>query len=232
MSSVPWRPHKQSVSLPPCRPPSYPHLVSTIPAPTHHQTIHSTGFTQTLAPSPDQHPTLELRLLSRSLYKNDHIPLNQTRKYISNKKQIPDQYCTLLPQSRSLNHFFATDSPHLHLHLNLFALAHEPEQSSSSKPNSDSPSTSPNPEHHSNQSVATDKAPEQSAHQEPPSKTHLTSIMGGTRESRADSGVSCNGNNGPHVQAGSRPKPQVHNNAGPMPKEDRSTSVMNSNRTR
>jgi hypothetical protein len=45
--------------------------VSTIPAPTHHQTIHSTDIIHTLAPSPDQHPTLELRLPSGSHYKND-----------------------------------------------------------------------------------------------------------------------------------------------------------------
>jgi hypothetical protein len=56
--------------------------------------------------------------------------------------------------------------------------------------------------------------------------------MGGTRESRADSGVSCNGQNGTQVPSGTKPKPQVHNNAGPMPKEDRSTGVMNSNKTR
>jgi hypothetical protein len=57
--------------------------------------------------------------------------------------------------------------------------------------------------------------------------------MGGTRESRADSGVSCNGNNGTQVpSANPKPKPQVHNNSGPMPKEDPSTRVMNSNKTR
>jgi hypothetical protein len=53
--------------------------------------------------------------------------------------------------------------------------------------------------------------------------------MGGTRESRADSGVSCNGHNGPQVQ---KPKPKVHNNAGPMPKEAVSTSVMDKDKTR
>jgi len=53
--------------------------------------------------------------------------------------------------------------------------------------------------------------------------------MGGTRESRADSGVSVNGNNAPQV---SRPKPKVHNDGAKMPKEDVSTSVMNEKRTR
>lgn len=54
--------------------------------------------------------------------------------------------------------------------------------------------------------------------------------MGGTRESRADSGVSVNGNNASQINP--KPKPKVHNNAGPMPKEEVSTSLMNKDRTR
>jgi hypothetical protein len=54
--------------------------------------------------------------------------------------------------------------------------------------------------------------------------------MGGTRESRADSGVSVNGTNAPQMT--SKPKPKVHNNAGPMPKEESSTSLMNQGKTR
>jgi hypothetical protein len=54
--------------------------------------------------------------------------------------------------------------------------------------------------------------------------------MGNTRESRADSGVSVNGNNAPQINP--KPKPKVHNNAGPMPKEEVSTSLMNKDRTR
>jgi hypothetical protein len=53
--------------------------------------------------------------------------------------------------------------------------------------------------------------------------------MGGTRESRADSGVSCPGNNGPQMQ---KPKPKVHNNAGPMSTDPVSTSLMDKDRTR
>ena len=53
--------------------------------------------------------------------------------------------------------------------------------------------------------------------------------MGNTRESRADSGVSVNGGNAPQM---TRPKPKVHNDGGPMPKEDVSTYVMNKDRTR
>ena len=53
--------------------------------------------------------------------------------------------------------------------------------------------------------------------------------MGNTRESRADSGVSVNGGHAPQM---ARPKPKVHNDSGPMPKEEVSTSVMNKDRSR
>ena len=54
--------------------------------------------------------------------------------------------------------------------------------------------------------------------------------MGGTRESRADSGVSCNGNT--VTQVPKQPKPKVHNDGEKMPKEKSSTSVMNADKIR
>jgi hypothetical protein len=100
----------------PCFQPPYPLLVSTIPAPSRHQTIHSTDVLHTLAPSPDQH-----------LHSSFDYCLDQTirtvrfRCYKSPSHQqyqiITDQHNTLLlHQSRTLRSFSIINTLHLTSH--------------------------------------------------------------------------------------------------------------------
>jgi len=67
----------------------------------------------------------------------------------------------------------------------------------------------------------------------PPSASNnlLTIAMGATRENRADSGVSCPGTTDQprsNKAATPKPKPVIHHNKEPMPKEDVSTKVTKS----
>lgn len=136
-----------------------------------------------------------------------------------------------------LNSFFTTTEAHHSQPSFTTAATLADKQHKTTSSNPDSRSSSPpksSPDTNASIEDPSVSIDEQSPQASSPTNKHLSATMGATRENRADSGVSCNGQQPAPAPKGSKPqpKPVVHQNGGKMPQETPSTKMINGEKYR